>query len=71
MTMFKIAIEAGEIDKLPLGVFPGEIKVISDIMGHANVTTTMNIYIPPDQDSRENARRNIVSGSLFSAETSR
>ena len=50
---------------------PGEIKVISDIMGHANVTTTMNIYIPPDQDSRENARRNIVSGSLFSAETSR
>ena len=26
--MFKIAIEAGEIDKLPLGVFPGEIKVI-------------------------------------------
>ena len=49
---------------------PGEIKVISDIMGHADVTTTMNIYIPPDQDSRENARRNIVSGSLFSAETS-
>ena len=26
--MFKITIEAGEIDKLPLGVFPGEIKVI-------------------------------------------
>lgn len=26
--MFKITIESGEIDKMPLGVFPGEIKVI-------------------------------------------
>ncbi|MCR5325533.1 MAG: 3'-5' exonuclease domain-containing protein 2 [Bacteroidales bacterium] len=26
--MFKVTIEAGEIDKMPLGVFPGEIKVI-------------------------------------------
>ena len=26
--MFKISIESSEIDNLPLGAFPGEIKVI-------------------------------------------
>ncbi len=44
---------------------PEEIRIISDIMGHANVMTTMNIYIPPDKESREKARRNIMDADFY------
>ena len=49
---------------------PAEIWIVSDIMGHANVTTTINIYIPPDKDSREKAYKNIVSVDFYGAEAS-
>ena len=56
--------------KLYVNLGPAEIRIVSDIMGHANVTTTMNIYIPPDKDSREKAYKNIVSVDFYGAEAS-